>query len=76
MIEVIGALYEKATQKHGIGANQSMQAQGISLTKQTEEKKQRVNRIASHALFQKKKKKHANMGAAFSSRKSYRLRLD
>lgn len=57
MIEVIGALYEKATQKHGIGANQSMQAQGISTTKQTEEKKQRVNRIASHALFQKKKKK-------------------
>lgn len=57
MIEVIGALYEKATQKHGIRANQSMQAQGISTTKQTEEKKQRVNRIASHALFQKKKKK-------------------
>lgn len=62
MIEVIGALYEKATQKHGIGANQSMQAQGISTTKQTEEKKQRVNRIASHALFQKKKKNTQTWG--------------
>lgn len=64
MIEVIGALYEKATQKHGIGANQSMQAQGISTTKQTEEKKQRVNRIASHALFQKKKKKTRKHGGS------------